>query len=241
MGGHRPSRIHHLPILVTDMAFVTFKTELGARQVDMVYATQAEANSAAAQNPNLTAHTGNVNEDVNPGDYINSAGALLSAPPAAIQHRDERVQHKAEVRDVFNAWVERRNDWQTGLGLDDNHEDALKAADRWAYHACATADALVDFNYLPSLSLTNRNSFIEHIIKALRDDDRDAYDRFLSTKTARDAWSAVNCRDGQQIYSDMLSGTPGVPQDPDGSFTALGSTITIPTGFDPSRETLRDT
>ena len=223
------------------MAFVTFKTELGARQVDMVFATQAEANSAAAQNPNLTAHTGNINEDVVPGDYINSAGALLSAPPAAIRNRDAATDHKAQVRDEFTAWVLRRNTWMDGLGLDDNHEDALKAADRWAYHSAATADVLVDFNYLPSLSLTNRNSFVEHIIKALRDDDRDAYERFLSSKTARDAWSAVSCRDGQLIYSDMLSGTPGTPQDPDGSFNSLGSTITIPTKFDPSRLTLRDT
>ena len=171
------------------MAFVTFKTELGARQVDMVFATQAEANSAAAQNPNLTAHTGNINEDVVPGDYINSAGALLSAPPAAIRNRDAATDHKAQIRDEFTAWVLRRNTWMGGLGLDDNHEDALKAADRWAYHSAATADVLVDFNYLPSLSLTNRNSFIEHIIKALRDDDRDAYERYLASKTARDAWS----------------------------------------------------
>lgn len=223
------------------MAFVTFKLELGARQVDMVFATQTEANTAAAQNPNLTAHSGNINENVVPGDYINSAGALLSAPPAAIQHRDERVAHKGEIRDEFLSWVLRRNTWMDGLGLDDNHEDALKAADRWAYHACATADALVDFGYLPSLSLTNRNSFIEHITKALRDDDRDAYERFLASKTARDAWSAVSCRDGQLIYSDFLGGTPGTPQDPDGSFNSLGSTITIPTKFDPSRPTLRDT
>ena len=209
--------------------------------MDMVFATQAEANSAAAQNPNLTAHTGNINEDVVPGDYINSAGALLSAPPAAIRNRDAATDHKAQIRDEFTAWVLRRNTWMGGLGLDDNHEDALKAADRWAYHSAATADVLVDFNYLPSLSLTNRNSFVEHIIKALRDDDRDAYERFLSSKTARDAWSAVSCRDGQLIYSDMLSGTPGTPQDPDGSFNSLGSTITIPTKFDPSRLTLRDT
>ena len=219
------------------MAFVTFKLENGARQVDMVFATQAEANSAAQANTNLTAHTGNVNEDVIPGDFITSAGALLSAPPAAVRDKREEGEHRRQIQTAFLAYVSERPSWVLETSVS-NDQVALRAADRWAIMTCALADQIVEGNYLSGQSRSTRNDFIEHLRKELGDNPRAAYNRFRNTKTARDAWAAITTAGGDGVRSDMVTNTLGQPQDPDGSTTAV-SGVTVPAKFDPSQPDLR--
>ena len=225
------------------MAFVTFKLENGARQVDMVYATQAEANSAAQANTNLTAHTGNVNEDVIPGDFITSAGALLSAPPAAVRDKREEGEHRSQIQTAFLSYVAARPVWIPELSSA-NDQAGLKAADRWAIMTCALADQIVEGNYLSGQSRSTRNDFIEHLRKELADDPRAGYNRLRNLPkgtpgvSGRDAWAGVATSGGSAIYSDMVGGTLGQPKDPDGAFSAV-SGVTIPAKFDPSQPTLR--
>ena len=222
------------------MPFVVYKLEDGARLVEMVYATQAEATSAAAGNPEWTAHSGNVNEDVNPGDFINAAGALLSAPPAAVRNKRENATHKDQVQEAFLAYAAARPVWIPQLSSA-NDIAGLQAADRWAIMTCALADNIVDGGYLSSQSRNTRNDFIEHLRKELADDPRAGYNRLRNlSKTGRDAWAAVATSGGSTIYSDMVTGTLGQPKDPDGSFNAV-SGVTIPSKFDPSQPGLRRT
>ena len=187
------------------MAFVTFKLEQGARQVDMVFATQAEANSAAAANTALAAHTGNVNEDVIPGDFITSAGALLSAPPAAVRDKREEGEHRRQIQTAFLAYVDARPVWVFGTSVT-NDQDGLRAADRWAIMTCALADNIVAGNYLSGQSRNTRNDFIEHLRKELADDPRAGYNRLRNLpKTSRDNWAGVHTGGTSPVYSDMVT------------------------------------
>ena len=218
------------------MAFVTYKLEQGSRQVDMVYATQAEANSAAAGNVNLTAHTGNVNEDVIPGDFITSAGALLAAPPAAVRNEREKPEHRSLTQTAFLEYQAARPVWLAHSGVT-NDQQGLMAADKWAFMACVLIDQIVDEGYLKTQSRSTRNDFIEHILKNLRE-TRAPYDRLRGNATNRQAWAELSLTANQPVYSDMVTGTLGTPQDPSGT-AAVVSSLTIPAKFDPTQPTLR--
>ena len=219
------------------MAFVVYKLEDGARLVEMVYATQTEANSAAGGNPAWTAHTGNVNENVNPGDFINAAGHLLSAPPAAVREKREIPELKSQIQVEFNAWVARRPTWLADIGST-TEQAASTGALKQIYMMAALGDQILDGGYIRGSA--NRNSFTEHIIKAIRDDYRQAYDRLAdpAASTARNQWNSVSVADKAPIFSNVISSTLGVPKDPDTSYTrATGATI--PDNFDPSQDNLR--
>ena len=220
------------------MAFVVFKLEEGGRLVEMVYATQAEANSAAAGNAAWTAHTGNVNEDVNPGDFISSSGALLAAPPAAVRNVREGAEYRSQIQTEFNAWVGRRPTWLADIGSD-NEESASTGALKQIYMMAALGDQIIAGNYLAGQSRTNRNSFVEHIVKAIRDDYREAYDRLLNASAnVRNQWNSVSVADKAPVYSNIVTSTLGTPKDPDTSYTAV-SGVTVPDNFDPSQNGLR--
>ena len=218
------------------MPFVVFKLEEGARLIEMVYATQAEANSAAAGNPNWTAHVGNVNENVNPGDFITSSGSLLSAPPAAVRNNREKPEHRSQTQAAFLEYQAARPVWLAHSGVT-NDQQGLMAADKWALMACVLIDQIVDEGYLKTQSRTTRNDFIEHILKNLRD-VRAPYDRLRGNATNRQAWAQLNLQANQPVYSDMVTGTVGTPQDPSGT-AAVVSSLTIPAMFDPTQPTLR--
>ena len=218
--------------------FVTYKLTDGAREVVMVYATQAEATSAAAGDASLFAQTGGVNSDVKPGDFITSTGSLLSAPPSAVRNEREKVDYKSQIQTEFIAWMTRRPDWLSDLGNED-HQAAMVGAMKQTYMLAALGDQIIEGNYLASQSRGNRNSFIEHIIKAIRDDYRQSFDRlFAASKSVRDGWNAVNVGDSQTIHSNIITSTLGTPKDPDTSNTTVTG-VTIPTKFDPSQEGLR--
>ena len=218
--------------------FVTYKLTETEREVVMVYATQTEATTAAAGDITLFAQTGAVNSDVKPGDFITSTGSLLSAPPAAVRNVREGVNFKTQIQTEFVAWMNRRPSWLSDLG-DEDHKTAMTAAMKQIWMLAALADAVIEGNYLSSQSRSVRNGFIEHCIKAIRDDYREAFDRlFTASKTVRDGWDNVSVQDGQTIYSNILTGTVGTPKDPDTSRVAV-SGVTIPTKFDPSQDNLR--
>ena len=146
--------------------FVTYKLTDGHREVVMVYATQAEATSAAAGDSNLFAQTGAVNSDVKPGDFITSTGSLLSAPPAAVRDKREESDHRRQIQTAFLAYVAERPAWVLETSVA-NDRTTLAAADRWAVMTCALADQIVEGNYLSGQSRNTRNDFIEHLRKEL--------------------------------------------------------------------------
>lgn len=221
------------------MAFVTYKDNDGEREVVGVYLMQQGATDAAATDPNLTAHTGNVNDNVMPGDFITRSGTLLSAPPSRIRDKLIGPEHRTQIQEAFRIYLAGRPVWVPSAGTT-NDQTALQAADKWAIMSAALADQIVEGNYLSGRSITRstREDFIEHIVKFLRDDPRAAYNRLRNSKTNRDAWAAVNIAGGQVIQSDMVTGTLGQPQDPDGSLTAVTG-VAVPSKFDPSQPGLR--
>ena len=221
--------------------FVTYKLTRGHREVVMVYATDNEATNAAAGDSNLFAQTGAVNSDVKPGDFITATGSLLSAPPADVRNEREKVDYKSQIQTEFIAWMNRRPDWLTtqgGLG-DTDHQHSMLGAEKQIFMLAALGDQIIEGNYLSGQSRTNRNSFIEHIVKAIADDYREAFDRlFTAAKSVREGWSGVNVADGQVIHSNIITSTLGTPKDPDTSNTTITG-VTIPTKFDPSQDNLR--
>ena len=219
--------------------FVTYKLTNGHREVVMVYATQVEATNAAAGDSNLFAQTGAVNSDVKPGDFITTTGSLLAAPPADVRNEREKIDYKSQIQAAFNDWVARRPDWIAQIGTVANQE-ASTGALKQIYSLAALGDQIIEGNYLASQSRTNRNSFIEHIVKAIQDDYREAYDRLAeaSPDSVRTNWSNANVADKQVIYSNILTSTVGTPKDPDTSYTAVTG-VDYPDNFDPSQDNLR--
>lgn len=221
------------------MAFVTYKDNDGEREVVGVYLLQTDANTAAATDPNLTAYVGSVNDNVIPGDFITRGGALLSSPPSRIRDKLIGPEHRNQIQEAFHSYLGERPVWVPASGTA-NDQTALQAADKWAIMSAALADQIVEGNYLAGRTITRntREDFIEHIVKSLRDAPRAAYNRLRNSKTNRDAWAAVNIAGGQTIQSDMVTGTLGQPQDPDGSLTAVTG-VAVPSKFDPSQPGLR--
>ena len=230
------------------MAFVTYKLERSARRVEMVYETQGEANSAASGQTTIFAQTGSVNDRVQPGDFINSAGHLLTSVPAGVRDEREKGQFKDQIQDAFSSWVQRRPLWlvdaySANRTIGNNYISAQEAASRGSLKQiimlAALGDAIIEGHYLSGLTRTNRNSFIEHIVKAINDDYRGLYDGLINASaTARNNWSSASVEDKAQVYSNIITSTLGTPKDPDTSYTAV-SGVTIPDNFDPSQEGLR--
>ena len=216
--------------------FVTYRLTNGAREVVMVYATQPEAANAAAGDAALFAQTGAVNSDVKPGDFITSTGSLLSAPPAAVRDEREKPEHRSLTQAAFLEYQAGRPVWLAHSGVT-NDQQGLQAADKWAFMAAVLIDHIVEEEYLKTQSRSTRNDFIEHILKNLRE-VRAPYDRLRGNATNRQAWAQLNLQAGQPVYSDMVSGTLGQPQDPSGT-AAVVSSLTIPSKFDPTQPTLR--
>ena len=176
-----------------------------------------------------------------PGDFITSTGALLPAPPAAVRDVREGVDYKAQIQAAFNGWVSRRPDWIAQIGTVADQEAATGAL-KQIYSLAALGDQIIEGNYLASQSRTNRNSFIEHIIKAINDDYREAYDRLVEATpdSVRTNWSNATVTDKSTIYSNIITSTLGTPKDPDTSYTAVTG-VDYPDNFDPSQDTLRRT
>lgn len=205
------------------MAFVVWKTENGGRRVDGVYKTQAAANAAAAGNAALTAHTGSVNDNVEPGRYINSAGALLSTPPAAVLAANELTNWKARIVAGFIEGWEAEPDWRYELT---GGADAKNAAFVYRYHQTALAYLIADQQVFTSMTRSNRNDTIEHIWKELR---KPAFKRFNdTTKTIRDAWAGLSTDDGAAVNTDLVTARSGTVRagEPDGTrIPVTGATI----------------
>ena len=220
------------------MAFVTYKLEQSARRVEMVYETQGEANNAASGQTTIFAYTGTVNDRVQPGDFINASGHLLTSVPAGVRDEREKGQFKDQIQDAFTSWVQRRPNWLADIGSE-TEEKSSTGALKQVFMLAALGDAIIEGHYLSGISRTNRNSFIEHIVKAINDDYRGMYDGLLNASTSvRDNWDGVSVADKAQVYSNIITSTLGTPKDPDTSYTAV-SGVTIPDNFDPSQEGLR--
>ena len=74
----------------------------------------------------------------------------------------------------------RRPTWLADLGST-TEQDAAKGSLKMIFMMAALGDQIIDGNYLSSISRTNRNSFLEHIIKSIQDDYRLLYDNLVAT------------------------------------------------------------
>ena len=207
------------------MAFVTYKLENNARRVEMVYKTQAEATSAASGD--VLAFTGSVNDNVEPGRYISSTGALLSSVPAATRDAGELLSNRALISEAFLTGENSEPRWQRDI--DDSAAEYLKAASRWRYLGAALADRIAAQQLFSSFNRNTRNNTVEHIVKEIR---TSAYSRMAGlTKSVRDNWVGAGTGDGANIYSDILN-TNGSTRTPDGRYTQIPS-ATIPANYNP--------
>ena len=207
------------------MAFVVWISDAGARKIPLngVFETQAEANSAAAGNPDWTAHSGSVNDNVEPGDFINSAGSLLSAEPAAVRRAKDEANWKARIRQGFIDGWENEPRWRMTFGLEHNTE-AESASTIYRYHQAALAWVIADRVLYASRSDNDRDSLVEHVWKTMR---VPAYRRFADAdKAVRDAWNAVSVADGQVIRTDLLTSAGVARSSEDGAVISVtGSAI----------------
>lgn len=220
------------------MAFITYETVNGARLVKGVFRTQAEANTAASGDASLTAYTGSVNDSVEPGRFVNSAGSLLSSVPAAVRDARTAIEDDDRLHLAFLAFIDDFPFWRESVASD--FTAVRTASIRWAWHQVALGDAIADKSYLGSLSTDDRASAVEHIAKALEDNDGLAFRIFAGSSTPRRNWSTVGVesRSGSlvNIHTDLFAGSTA--QNQTGAFTR--TTATIPLKFDPSYPTLRE-
>ena len=208
------------------MAFVTYKLENGARRVEVPYATQAEANTAAAAGgAALLAFVGRVSDDVEPGDYITARGVIFT--PVAAQTAAQVGQLRGEIQDAFKEAMDtlQMGEWRRFI-LNDGAN--LTAARDYAYHQAALGWGIADSSVFASLSRTNRDDLVEHLVKQLQTDLYRWFGKDVSTSN-RSAWTTTSTADGAQIYTDLAS-TTGAARSPDGTRTAITG-ATIPTGF----------
>lgn len=211
------------------MAYVTYKLVDGGRQVDGVFRTQSEANSAARASAAITAQGTRVSDAVETGDYINSAGHILGKSPniASVRNAQQLRQLHGNIQGAFQAGVDvqRRGDWRRNIRADGGNRNA---AIRYRYHHAALAWQIAGAALFGSLSRSDRFDLVEHVVKEL---STDLYRWFRKdvTTSRRDAWAALAVSDGTAIRSDLVSAA-GAARQPDGStITVTGATI--PTGF----------
>ena len=207
------------------MAFVTYELQNNARLVVGVFKTQAEANTEAAAKTGVSAHSGSVNDNVEPGRYIDTRGRLLSAIPAAVRDAGVTAKLRGDIKDAFReamATIE-AGEWRRFIQNDGAN---VTAARTYAYHQAAFVWWSVNPNR--HTQTTFWINLTEHAVKQLRTDLYRWFGKNVSTAN-RNAWNTTGTSDGAQIYTDLVNAQIRL-QTPDGSRRARPG-ATIPTGF----------
>ena len=220
------------------MPFAAIKSD--TREVVFIGETQSVVNSYATSRSGIEAYVGNIpNNDLDIGDYINAGGARQTRPFSTEKTALDLNTSRTLISNAFNAFIRDIPVWHIQIGTDDA-QTAYQVAVKWAYMQAAIAVRVADGTLFTSLSETNRDNLVAHIVKEVTEGGHSVYHRFLGvSKTLLNQWSSSDdtpVTDGSTCYTDLVS-TAGVARGPDGTRTAI-SGATIPTNFDPGQFSL---
>lgn len=197
------------------------------RLVVAVAETQSAANALARTDAKWNAHSGAVSDKVEPGNYLNAAGAILSTLPAVVRNATELDAWKAELTAAFVEGYNAEPLWRSSLLISAEAPEYWTAQLRYRYHQAALGLLVAQRTIFTGLTRDNRTALMNHIFAALR---TLTYRRFTSvSKTLLGQWQTVAVTDGSQIYSDLATSS-GAVRTSDLAYTSITGAA-IPTGF----------
>ena len=232
------------------------------RVVARVYKTAIEAtaraNAVLADGGNVapeTAYTTHmVDDDVDVGWWLNiSNGAVSETLPAGAFTDDQAAAAAWRLR-LHNAWrayvagdpsTARQGWWPSvrTVGSNETAQDALIATDRWAYAQIALGAVIASGTLNSRTGLTTptlREAAVAQIETAITTAGLTWYGVMVGDKAKRDQWKGGSVADGAAIYTDLFETNNFGIRTMDGTFGLVNPPVTIPTKFNPDRDSLID-